>query len=316
MSNVLVIAEQNNAVLAGGTLNTIAAAAQLAKAAGGSVDVLIAGEGVKAAADAAAKIEGVAKVLLADAPAYAHGLAEPLAALVAGVAKNYAGVLVAATTFGKNVAPRVAALLDVQQISEITGIVSADTFVRPFYAGNAVATVQSKDPIKVVTVRATAFDPVKAEGGSAAVEALAPAADPALSTFVGQELVKSERPDLGAARVVVAGGRGMGSAENFKLIEALADKLGGAVGATRAAVDAEYCAHEIQVGQTGKIIAPELYIAAGISGAIQHTAGVKDSKVIVAINKDEEATIFQIADYGLVGDAVKILPELIDALGK
>lgn len=313
MSNVLVIAEHDNAAISGATRNAIAAAAEIAAFAGGSVEVLVAGAGAQAAADSAAKVAGVAKVLLSDSPAYAQGLAEPVSALVASIAKNYGAIVAPGTTYGKNIAPRVAALIDVQQVSEITKVVSADTFQRPFYAGNAVATVQSKDAIKVVTVRSTAFDGAK-DGGSASVEALAAVADPAVSTFVSQELVKSERPELTAARIVVGGGRGVGSIEGFKMIEQLADKLNAAVGASRAAVDAEYCAHELQVGQTGKIIAPDLYIAIGISGAIQHTAGVKDSKVIVAINKDEEATIFQIADYGLVGDAAKLVPELIAAL--
>lgn len=313
MSNVLVIAAHDNASVDSATRNAITAAGEIAKAAGGAVEVLVAGSGAQAAADAVAKIEGVSKVLLSDDASYAHGLAEPVAALVAGIAKSYAAVVAPGNSYGKNVAPRVAALIDSQQVSEITKVVSADTFQRPFYAGNAVATVQSSDAVKVVTVRSTAFDAAK-DGGSASVEALAAAGDPGVSSFVNQELVKSDRPELTTARIVVAGGRGVGSAEGFKLIEQLADKLGGAIGASRAAVDAEYCAHELQVGQTGKIIAPDLYICVGISGAIQHTAGVKDSKVIVSINKDEEATIFQISDYGLVGDAAKILPELIAAL--
>jgi len=258
----------------------------------------------------------VAKILLADDAAYEHGLAEPLSLLIAGLARDYGAVFAPATTFGKNVLPRVAALLDVAQLSDITGVVSADTFVRPIYAGNALATVQSKDPIKVATVRGTAFEAAKTEGGSASVEAIAPAANPGTSRFVGQQLSKSERPELTAARIIVSGGRGMGSGENFKLIEAVADKLGAAVGASRAAVDAGFVPNDYQVGQTGKIVAPELYVAVGISGAIQHLAGMKDSKVIVAINKDEEAPIFQVADYGLVADLFQALPELAMELSK
>jgi electron transfer flavoprotein alpha subunit len=309
--SVLVVAEHDNAHLKAATLNCIAAAAQL-----GEVTVLVAGKNCKAAADQAASAAKVAKVLVADDADYEHPLAEPVSLLVTGLAKAYAAVLAPATTFGKNVLPRVAALLDVAQISEIVGVKSADTFVRPIYAGNALATVQSKDPIKVITVRSTAFDPVAATGGSAAVESVAAAGGFANSRFVDQQLSKSERPELTSARIVVSGGRGMGSGENFKLIEAVADKLGAAVGASRAAVDSGYAPNDFQVGQTGKIVAPELYVAVGISGAIQHLAGMKDSKVIVAINKDEEAPIFQVADYGLVADLFQALPELAQELGK
>ena len=306
----LVLAEHDNASLKAATLSAIMAAQQI----GGDIHVLVAGKGCSGAAQAAAKVAGVSKVRVADADQYAHALAEPLAALIVSLAGDYSHLIAPATTSGKNVMPRVAALLDVAQISDISAVVSADTFVRPIYAGNALATVQSKDAKKVITVRASAFDKAKAEGGSAAVENVAAAADPALSTFVGQELSKSERPELASARIVVSGGRGMGSGENFKIIEALADKLGAGVGASRAAVDAGFVPNDYQVGQTGKIIAPELYIAVGISGAIQHLAGMKDSKVIVAINKDPEAPIFQVADYGLVGDLFTVVPELTKAL--
>jgi electron transfer flavoprotein alpha subunit len=278
------------------------------------VHVLVVGEGVAEAAQAAAKLPGVAKVLVADSPIYAHPLAEPLAALLVRLAPGYSHLLAPATTTGKNVMPRLAALIDVQPISDIAAVVDADTFVRPIYAGNALATVKSLDATKVITVRAASFDPLPEEGGSATIEAIAPADDPGLSRFVGQELSKSERPELTAARIVVSGGRGLGSSENFKLIDAVADKLGAAVGASRAAVDAGFAPNDYQVGQTGKIVAPELYIAVGISGAIQHLAGMKDSKVIVAINKDEEAPIFQVADYGLVADLFQALPELAAAL--
>jgi electron transfer flavoprotein alpha subunit len=308
---ILVLAEHDNATLKPATLNTISAAAKL----GGEVAVLVAGQNCKPAADAAAKVAGVAKVLLADHAIHAHALPENLAPLVVRLAAGYSHVLAPSTTSGKNVAPRIAALLDVAQISDIVAVESADTFVRPIYAGNAMATVQSKDKIKVITVRGTAFPAAAASGGSATVEAVADAgADVGLSKFQRQELSKSERPELTAARIVVSGGRGMGSGENFKIIEALADKLGAAVGASRAAVDAGFVPNDYQVGQTGKIVAPDLYIAVGISGAIQHLAGMKDSKVIVAINKDEEAPIFQVADYGLVGDLFKIVPELTAAL--
>jgi len=304
--SVLVIAEHDHAGIKPATLNAVTAAVTL----GGPVVLLVAGSGARGAAEAGAKIAGVDKVLLADAPLYAHALAEPLAALILSLAPAYAAVLAPATTTGKNVLPRVAALLDVAQISDIVGVVSADTFVRPVYAGNALATVQSKDGIKVITVRGTAFDPAPADGGQAAIEEIAAGSDPAQSAFVSQQLSVSARPELTAARVIVSGGRGMGSGENFALIEAVADKLGAAVGASRAAVDAGYAPNDLQVGQTGKIVAPELYVAVGISGAIQHLAGMKDSKVIVAINKDEEAPIFQVADYGLVADLFQALPEL------
>ncbi len=306
----LVLAEHDNATLKSATLSAVAAAAQ----AGGDVHILVAGKGCGDAAAAAAKIAGVTKVRVADADQYAHALAEPLSALIVSLAADYSHLIAPATTSGKNVMPRVAALLDVAQISDISAVVSADTFIRPIYAGNALATVQSKDAKKVITVRVSSFDKAKAEGGSAAVENVTAAADPAISSFVSQALSKSERPELTSARIVVSGGRGMGSGENFKIIEALADKLGAGVGASRAAVDAGFVPNDYQVGQTGKIIAPELYIAVGISGAIQHLAGMKDSKVIVAINKDAEAPIFQVADYGLVGDLFTVVPELTKAL--
>ena len=306
----LVLAEHDNASLKAATLTTVTAAQKM----GGDIHILVAGKGCGAVAAAAAKIAGVAKVRVADADQYAQGLAEPLAALIVSLAGDYSHLLAPATTTGKNVMPRVAALLDVAQVSDISAVVSADTFVRPIYAGNALATVQSKDAKKVITVRGSTFDKAKADGGSAAVENVAAAADPGLSSFVGAELSKSERPELTSARIVVSGGRGMGSGENFKIIEALADKLGAGVGASRAAVDAGFVPNDYQVGQTGKIIAPELYIAVGISGAIQHLAGMKDSKVIVAINKDAEAPIFQVADYGLVGDLFTVVPELTKAL--
>jgi electron transfer flavoprotein alpha subunit len=309
--SVLVIAEHDAGGLKPATLNTVSAATKL----GSDVAVLVAGHNGRAAADAAAKVAGVAKVLLVDAPAYEHPLAENLAPLIAKLASGYSHVLASATTFGKNLMPRVAALLDVAQISDIIAVESPDTFVRPIYAGNAMATVQSKDKIKVITVRGTAFPAAAASGGSAAVETIGDApGDSGQSKFLRQELSKSERPELTAARIVISGGRGMGSGENFKILEALADKLGAAVGASRAAVDAGFVPNDYQVGQTGKIVAPELYIAVGISGAIQHLAGMKDSKVIVAINKDEEAPIFQVADYGLVGDLFKLIPELTAAL--
>ncbi|MYZ43225.1 electron transfer flavoprotein subunit alpha/FixB family protein [Schauerella aestuarii] len=307
---ILVIAEHDNASLKGATLNTVAAAAQL----GGDVHVLVIGQGAQAAADAAAKVAGVAKVLLAEGTQLGDGLAENVAAQVLEIASNYSHILFAATASGKNVAPRVAAKLDVAQISDITAVESADTFQRPIYAGNAIATVQSSDAIKVITVRTTGFDAVAAEGGSATVENVTAVADSGLSSFVGREVAKSDRPELAGAKVVVSGGRGMGSAENFKILDPLADKLGAALGASRAAVDAGYAPNDWQVGQTGKIVAPQLYIAIGISGAIQHLAGMKDSKVIVAINKDEEAPIFGVADYGLTGDLFKIVPELTEKL--
>ena len=311
--SVLVIAEHDNASIKSGTLNTITAATKL----GGDVHVLVAGSGCAAAAQAAAKIAGVAKVLVADAAQYANGLAENLGDLVAGLAKGYSHVLAPATTYGKNFLPRVAALLDVAQISDIIKIESADTFVRPIYAGNVLATVQSADSVKVITVRTTAFDAAATEGGSAAVEAAAAGADAGKASFVGQELTKSDRPELTAAKIIVSGGRALGSSEQFTaVIEPLADKIGAAVGASRAAVDAGYAPNDYQVGQTGKIVAPQLYVAVGISGAIQHLAGMKDSKIIVAINKDEEAPIFQVADYGLVADLFTAVPELIAELGK
>jgi electron transfer flavoprotein alpha subunit len=313
---VLVVAEHDNKSVKPATLNAAAAAAELGTAGAGDVHILVAGEDCRPAADAAAKIPGVAKVLIADDPAYGHGLAENVAPLLVSLAPQYSHLLAPATTQGKNLMPRVAALLDVMQISDISGVVSTDTFVRPIYAGNALATVQSKDPVKVITVRGTAFPPGEAEGGSASVEAVGGAGSAGLSEFVKAELSKSERPELTSARVIVSGGRGMQSGDNFHLLEAVADKLGAAVGASRAAVDAGFVPNDYQVGQTGKIVAPELYIAVGISGAIQHLAGMKDSKVIVAINKDEEAPIFQIADYGLVGDLFKILPELDAELAK
>ena len=309
--SALVIAEHNNTTLNIATLNAVAAASKL-----GTVDILVAGHQCQAVATAAAQVSGVGKVLVADAPHYAHSLAENLAPLVVELAQNYSHLLAAATTNGKNVMPRVAALLDVAQLSDIISVVSEDTFVRPIYAGNVLATVQSSDRVKVITVRTTGFDAVPSTGGSAAIEAIAAGPDAGLSQFKGDELTKSTRPELAAANIVVSGGRGVGSAENFALIEQLADQLGAAVGASRAAVDAGYVPNDYQVGQTGKVVAPDLYIAIGISGAIQHLAGMKDSKVIVAINKDEEAPIFQVADYGLVGDLFKEVPALIAALAK
>ncbi|WP_066964338.1 electron transfer flavoprotein subunit alpha/FixB family protein [Microbulbifer sp. Q7] len=304
--SILVIAEHDNAELKGATLNTIAAA----KAIGGEIDVLVAGSGCAAAAEAAAKAEGVNKVLLADNAAYEHQLAENVAKLVADLGKNYSHILAPATTTGKNMLPRAAALLDVQPISDILAVESPDTFKRPIYAGNVIATVQSSDAIKVASVRTTAFDPVAGEGGSASVETVDIVDDAALSKFVGEELAESDRPELTAARVVISGGRGMQNGENFEMLNKVADKLGAAVGASRAAVDAGFVPNDMQVGQTGKIVAPDLYIAVGISGAIQHLAGMKDSKVIVAINKDEEAPIFSVADYGLVADLFDAVPEL------
>ena len=308
----LVIAEHDNASIKVATLNTVAAAAKI----GGEVHVLVAGGGSAGAAAAAAKIPGVTKVLHADAPQLADFLAENVAAVVVGLAKGYSHVLAPATSNGKNVMPRVAALLDMQQISEIVAVESPDTFVRPIYAGNALATVQSSDAIKVITVRTTGFDAVAAEGGSAAVESDAAAADSGLSSFISREVSKSERPELTAAKIIVSGGRGMGSGDNFKILEPLADKLGAAMGASRAAVDAGFVPNDWQVGQTGKIVAPDLYIAVGISGAIQHLAGMKDSRVIVCINKDEEAPIFSVADYGIVGDLFQVVPQVIEELNK
>ncbi|MCL4746088.1 MAG: FAD-binding protein [Burkholderiaceae bacterium] len=309
---VLVIAEHDNASLKASTLNTVAAAAAI----GGDIHVLVAGANCDAAAQAAAQIAGVTKVLVADAAHLGDELAENVAAQVVAVAKGCSHVLAPATSFGKNVAPRAAALLDVAQISDIVSVESADTFVRPIYAGNALATVQSGDPVKVITVRTTGFDPVAATGGSATVEKVDAVADSRLSSFVSREVAKSDRPELTAAKVIVSGGRGMGSSEKFhQVLEPLADRLGAALGASRAAVDAGYAPNDWQVGQTGKIVAPQLYVAIGISGAIQHLAGMKDSKVIVAINKDEEAPIFGVADYGLVADLFVAVPELVGALG-
>ena len=303
---VLVYAEHDNSSIKGATLNTVAAA----QAIGGDVHVLVAGSNCQAAAAAAAQIAGVSKVLVADNAAYTNQLAENVSLLVADLGKAYSHILAPATTNGKNFAPRVAALLDVAQISEITKVISTDTFERPIYAGNAIATVQALDAIKVLTVRATGFDAVAATGGSAAIEAVGTATDAGTSKFVAEELAKSDRPELTAAKIVVSGGRGMGNGDNFKILYNLADKLGAAVGASRAAVDAGFVPNDMQVGQTGKIVAPQLYVAVGISGAIQHLAGMKDSKVIVAINKDEEAPIFQVADYGIVGDLFDLVPQL------
>ena len=303
--SILVLADLHEGQLAGATAHVVAAA----QAIGGDIDVLVAGEGVQAAADAAAKLDGVSKVRVADNAAYAHQLAEPMGALLVELAGDYTHVLASASTTGKNVLPRLAALKDVSQLSDVIGVESADTFLRPIYAGNAIATVKSDDALKVITIRSTGFDAV-GTGGSATTEAVDFVADNAQSSFVKQELAQSDRPELGGAKVVISGGRGMGNGENFKLLDGIADKLGAAIGASRAAVDAGFVPNDMQVGQTGKIVAPELYIAVGISGAIQHLAGMKDSKVIVAINKDDEAPIFQVADYGLVGDLFEILPEL------
>jgi electron transfer flavoprotein alpha subunit len=312
MTNLLVIAEHDNQSIKAATLNTVAAAQKI----GGDVHVLVAGHNAQAAADAAAKIVGVSKVLLADAPQLAQGLAENVEATVLAIAKNYSHILAPATAAGKNVTPRIAAKLDVAQISDITAVHSADTFERPIYAGNAIATVQSKDRIKVITVRSTGFDAVSAEGGSAIVEDLPAPADNAKSMFVRREMTKLDRPELTDAKIVVSGGRGLGNSANYtRILEPLANKLGAALGASRAAVDAGYVPNDFQVGQTGKIIAPQVYIAVGISGAIQHLAGMKDSKVIVAINKDPEAPIFGVADYGVEEDLFVAVPELVDALG-
>ena len=302
---ILVIAEHGNSVLKADTAKTVAAATQI----GGDIHVLVAGQGVESVAQAAAKLAGVSKVLVADSSVYAHQLAEDVAALVVANAAGYSHILAPATTFGKNFLPRVAALLDVAQISDIIAVESADTFVRPIYAGNAIATVQSADAVKVLTVRSSAFNGV-AETGSAAVEAITAGAASGVAEFVSEELTKSERPELTAARVIISGGRGMQNGDNFALLNGIADKLNAAIGASRAAVDAGFVPNDMQVGQTGKIVAPDLYIAVGISGAIQHLAGMKDSKVIVAINKDPEAPIFQVADYGLVADLFQVLPEL------
>ncbi len=307
---ILVIAEHDNAELKAATLNTVAAAAKI----GGDIHVLVAGSGAQAVADQAAKVAGVSAVLLADAPQLADSLAENIAEQVIAVAGDYSHILFPATASGKNVAPRVAAKLDVAQLSDIIAVESADVFHRPIYAGNAIATVECTDAKKVITVRTTAFDAVAAEGGSAAVQNIEAVADSGLSSFVGRDVAKNDRPELTAAAIIVSGGRGMGSAENFKILDPLADKLGAALGASRAAVDAGYAPNDWQVGQTGKIVAPQLYVAIGISGAIQHLAGMKDSKVIVAINKDAEAPIFGVADYGLVADLFTAVPELVGAL--
>ncbi len=308
---ILVVAEHDNSSLASATFNTVAAATQIS----GDIHVLVAGSDSSAVAEAAAKIPGVAKVLNADAQEYAHDIAENIAPLLVQLAPNYSHVLAAATTFGKNVMPHAAALLDVQQISEITSIESDDTFVRPIYAGNAMATVQSSDSVKLITVRTTAFEAVADDGGSAEVEAVSGTGGTDKVSFVSQEISHSDRPELTTARIVISGGRGMKSGDNFPLLEKVADKLNAAVGASRAAVDAGYVSNDFQVGQTGKVVAPDLYIAVGISGAIQHLAGMKDSKVIVAINSDEEAPIFQVADYGLVADLFDALPALDSELG-
>jgi electron transfer flavoprotein alpha subunit len=308
---ILILAEHDNVHLKPGVTNTVAAAQKI----GGDVHVLIAGSGCATAADVAARVQGVAKVLVADAPHYADGLAENLAPLVVGLAKDYTHVLAPASAYGKNILPRVAALLDVAQVSDIVAVEAADTFVRPIYAGNAFATVKSADPIKVITVRATGFDAAPASGGSAAIENVSAGADAGVSRVTSRELTKSDRPELAAAKRIVSGGRGLGDGDKYRaVLEPLADKLGAALGASRAAVDAGFVPNDYQVGQTGKIVAPELYIAVGISGAIQHLAGMKDSKVIVAINKDPEAPIFQVADYGLVGDLFNVVPELVGKL--
>jgi electron transfer flavoprotein alpha subunit len=302
----LVIAEHDNTSIKTATLNTIAAAQKI----GGDIHVLVAGHDAQAAADAATKITGVSRALLADAPQLEAGLAENVEATVVSIAKDYTHILAPATAYGKNIAPRIAAKLDVAQISDITAVISADTFERPIYAGNAIASVQSADPIKVITVRSTGFDPVAAEGGNAAVEKIEAAADTGLSQLVSREVTKLDRPELTSASIIVSGGRGLGNGENYtKVLEPLADKLNAALGASRAAVDAGFVPNDYQVGQTGKIVAPQLYVAVGISGAIQHLAGMKDSKVIVAINKDPEAPIFSVADYGLVGDLFTVVPE-------
>ena len=309
--SILVIAEHDNAALKSATLNTVTAASRI----GGDIAVLVAGHNCGAVAQAAAQIAGVKKVLVADAPHYANQLAENVAALVVSLAGGYTHILAPATAAGKNTLPRVAALLDVAQLSDVIKVESPDTFVRPIYAGNVLATVQSSDKVKIMTVRGTAF-PAAAAGGSASVETVAVAADAGVSSFVGQQLTKSDRPELTAAKIIISGGRGMGNGENFKLLEDVADKLGAAVGASRAAVDAGFVPNDYQVGQTGKVVAPQLYVAVGISGAIQHLAGMKDSKVIVAINKDEEAPIFQVADYGLVADLFVAVPEMSKELDK
>jgi len=309
--SILVVAEHDNSELKAATLNAVTAAREM-----GDVSILVAGHGCDAVAQSAAKVNGVSKVLVADDPAFANGLAENVAALLVDLAGNFSHIVGPATTSCKNILPRAAALLDVAQISEIIEVVTPDTFVRPIYAGNALATVQSADTPKIITVRGTAFEAAATEGGSAAIEAVSGGGDQGFSTFLGQELTKSERPELTSAKIVISGGRGMQSGDNFPLLEEIADKLNAAVGASRAAVDAGYVPNDYQVGQTGKVVAPDLYIAVGISGAIQHLAGMKDSKVIVAINKDEEAPIFQVADYGLVADLFQALPELSAELDK
>ena len=308
----LILAEHDNSELKPATLNAVTAA----RALNGSIDLLVAGSNCKGVAEGASKIEGVNKVLVADSEEYANALAENVANLVSKIADNYSHILATATTSAKNIMPRVAALRDVQQISEISEVIDTETFVRPIYAGNAMATVKSSDSLKVITVRGTSFEAAEDNGGSAAIEQVEASGDLGLSSYIGSELSASERPDLTSARIVISGGRGMQSGENFPIIEAVADKLGAAVGASRAAVDAGYVPNDYQVGQTGKVVAPDLYIAVGISGAIQHLAGMKDSKVIVAINKDEEAPIFQVADFGLVADLFKAVPELDDELQK
>jgi len=308
--SILIIAEHDNSSLKPATLNSVTAA----QAIGGDIDILVVGNDCQAAAADAAKIAGIRKILVADHAAYANNLAENVAPLIAEVGAGYSHVLATATTTAKNIVPRAAALMDVQAISEISAVVSADTFKRPIYAGNVIATVQSSDAIKVLTVRGTAFDAAASEGGSASIEALTSVHDAGMSEFKGEEVAKSDRPELTAAKIVVSGGRGMGNGDNFSMLYSIADKLGAAVGASRAAVDAGFVPNDMQVGQTGKIVAPDLYIAVGISGAIQHLAGMKDSKVIVAINKDEEAPIFSVADYGLVADLFAALPEFDAAL--
>ena len=308
--STLVIAEHDNTNLKPATLNTVAAANVI----GGAVHILVAGNACQSVADEAAAVDGVEKVILAEDPAYENQLAESAANLIKSIANDYSHIFAPATTFGKNVLPRLSALLDVQQISEITEVVSEDTFKRPIYAGSCIATVKSSDSTKVITVRATAFDPVNASGGSASIESISADGVSDLSSFVNEEIAQSDRPELTAASIVISGGRGMQSGDNFHLLETIADKLGAAVGASRAAVDAGFVPNDYQVGQTGKIVAPDLYIAVGISGAIQHLAGMKDSKVIVAINKDEDAPIFQVADYGLVADLFNALPELAEQL--
>jgi electron transfer flavoprotein alpha subunit len=307
---ILIVAEHDGTALNPATLHAVTAA----RAIGGDIDLLVAGTACRVAAEAAGRVAGIRRVFLIEAPHLGHGLAENLASAVADAGRGASHILATATNFGKNLMPRVAALLDVQQVSEIVAVHGPDTFDRPIYAGNAIATVRSPDPVKVLTVRATAFDAAPADGGTATIEPVAPAADAGLSHFVGEALSASERPELTAARVVISGGRALGSAENFHILEGIADHLGAAIGASRAAVDAGYVSNDHQVGQTGKVVAPDLYIAVGISGAIQHLAGMKDSKVIVAINKDEEAPIFQVADYGLVADLFTAVPELERAL--